>query len=92
MIKWLIVSGLLVLNFILGAGVYQSLERSAKAQIGGGARANIAEICGIVNNQTIIYLLETDTGKMVAVRLDITGKRLVLFGGRDVGADFKRGF
>jgi hypothetical protein len=91
MTRWLIVSGLLVLNLVLGAGVYQALgvEQPAKAQI-GAAKANIAEVAGIINNQTVIYLLDTDSGQLLAVRMNITGKRFELVGKRDVAADLHR--
>ena len=91
MTKWLILSGLFVLNLVLGVGAYQALhvEKTANAQIGGG-KANVAEIAGIVNNQTVVYLLNTDTGQLVSYRLDITGKRFTPMAQRNVAADMRR--
>ena len=90
MTRWIIVAGLVVLNGMLGVGVYQKLaERSAQAQIGVG-RADIVAVAGVSNGQTVIYLLDATSGKLVATRIDVANSRFDAPMLRDVGADLKR--
>jgi hypothetical protein len=90
MTRWIIVAGLVVLNGMLGIGVYQKMaERHAQAQI-GGARLDIISIAGVSNGQTVIYLLDANSGKLIATRIDVANSQ---FGApilRDVGSDLKR--
>jgi len=90
MTRWILVAGLVVLNGILGAGVYQKLaERPAQAQIGGGGR-NIVSIAGISNGQTVIYLLDATSGNLVATRVDVANSRFDVPMKRNVAEDLKR--
>jgi len=90
MTKWLIISGLAVLNLILGTAVYQKIaERTATAQIGGGAKVDIASVAGINNGQTVIYLLDVNSGKLLAYRLDVANRQTQRVGARDVAADLR---
>lgn len=90
MTRWIIVAGLVVLNGMLGVGVYQKLaERPTQAQIGGG-RPDVVAVAGISNGQTVIYLLDANSGKLVATRIDVANSRFDTPMLRDVGADLKR--
>jgi len=87
--KWIIVTGLLVLNLLLGAAVYERFgARTANAQI-GQAKSDVASVAGFTNNQTIFYLLDVSSGKLAALRLDVNNKRIVPVTTRDVAADLK---
>jgi hypothetical protein len=92
MTRWFILAGLVVLNGILGIGVYQRLaERPAQAQaIGGGARRDVASIAGVVNGQTVIYLLDASSGLLVATRIDVANNRFDPPIRRDVGTDLRK--
>ncbi len=77
MTRWLIVAGLVVLNGMLAAGVYQRFaEPKAQAQIGGGARPDIASVAGVSNGATVVYLLDVNSGKLEALRIDVTNSRV----------------
>jgi hypothetical protein len=90
MTKWLIVSGLVVLNLILGTAVYQRLgERKATAQIGAGAKAEIATVAGQQNGQSVIFLMNVTTGALRAYRFDMTNRQTTLVGQRNVGQDLR---
>jgi len=92
MTRWFIVAGLLVLNGILGVGVYQRLgERPAQAQaIGAGVRRDVVSIAGMSNGQTVIYLLDANSGLLVATRLDVARGTFDAPIRHDVGTDLKR--
>jgi len=90
MTRWIIVAGLVVLNGMLALGVYQRFEPKANAQIGVGARADIASVAGPANGATIIYMLDVNSGKLVALRLDLANSRIERVAGRDVGQDLKQ--
>ena len=87
MTRW-IVAGLVVLNMLLGAGVYLRLggERTAEAQIGAGGN-DFAVVSGFNNNQTLLYILETKSGNMVVVRTDPVNHKAELATIRRVGED-----
>ena len=91
MTRWFIVAGLVVLNGILGVGVYQRLggERTAQAQI-GAVRRDVVSIAGMSNGQTVIYLLDASSGLLVATRLDVAQGRFDAPIRRDVGADLRK--
>jgi len=78
MSKWLVVCGLVFLNVVLGVGVYQHLfEQPAMAQaIGAGAKPDIVAVAGSSSGQTAVYLLDVTTGKLIALRLDVTNKQM----------------
>ena len=89
MTKWLIVSGLVLLNLILGTAVYQRVaERTAKAQI-GAPKMEIASVAGTFNGQTVIYLLDVTSGRLLAYRLDASNRQTTLVAKRDVAADLR---
>ncbi|HVT79333.1 MAG TPA: hypothetical protein VHM90_01640 [Phycisphaerae bacterium] len=88
MTRWIIVAGLVVLNGMLAVGAYQRLaEPKAHAQIGVGARADIAAVAGPANGATAIYMLDVNSGKLVALRLDVANNRLDRVAQRNVGQD-----
>jgi hypothetical protein len=90
MTRWFIVAGLVVLNGILGVGVYQRLaERPVQAQI-GAARRDVVSIAGMSNGQTVIYLLDANSGLLVATRLDVAKGTFDAPIRRDIGIDLKR--
>jgi hypothetical protein len=90
MTRWIIVAGLVVLNGILGVGVYQRLvERPTQAQI-GGAKIDISAVAGNANGQSIIYLLDVSSGALVAQRVDSANNRTDIVAKRNVGADLSR--
>ena len=77
MSKWLIVSGLACLNLMLGVGVYQRvLEKPASAQIGGGTRPDVVAAVGAAAGQTAVYLLDATSGRLIALKLDVTNKMM----------------
>jgi len=86
MARW-IVAGLIVLNVLLGVGVYLRWEPKANAQIGKGT-GEYATVAGTSYNQSIVYILEVNTGKLVAVRTD--GGKVMAVAAHDVSADIKR--
>ena len=91
MTRWMIVAGLAVLNAVLGAGVYQHLmERDATAQGIGGVRPEVAAVAGISNGQTVIYMLDVNTGMLVAQRVDVANAKVETIGRRNVAQDLSR--
>jgi hypothetical protein len=89
MTKWLIISGLVVLNLILGTAVYQKVaERKANAQI-GAQKLNIASVAGVLNGQTVIYMLDVNSGALVAVRFDANNRQINRIATRNVAADLR---
>jgi hypothetical protein len=91
MTRWLIVAGLVVLNGILGAGVYERLsERKADAQVGVGPRPDFVVVTGVNNGQTVVYTMDALMGRMVANRIDGVSGQFMPPVVRDVTADFKR--
>jgi hypothetical protein len=91
MTRWIIVAGLVVLNGMLAVGVYQRLaEPRAQAQIGVGARPDIASVAGTSNGATVVYLLDVNSGKLVALRVDVANSRVDRAAQRNVAADLQR--
>jgi hypothetical protein len=90
MARW-IVAGLVVLNLVLGAGVWMRLggERKAYGQI-GAVKPDFASVSGFTNNATTIFLLEVSTGRLAAVQVDITGRRIAPVSSRNVADDLAR--
>lgn len=91
MTRWMIVAGLLVLNAVLGAGVYQHLmERKADAQRAGSAPPDVVAVAGMSNGQTVIYLFDAVSGQVVAQRVDVTNAKVEVIGRRSVAQDMAR--
>ena len=90
MTRW-IVASLIVLNLLLGAGVYLRWggERAANAQI-GAARGNISAVSGFNANQSIVYMLEANTGRLVAIRTDPTNHKVEVAAYRTIADDLRR--
>ena len=90
MARW-IVAGLIVLNAILGIGVYMHIggEKSAYGQIGGVGREYVS-VAGYLNNDAIVYVLEPSTGKLVAIRTSVTDRRVTTVASRTITADLAR--
>ena len=90
MSKWFLVVGLGALNLLLAGGVYFRLaERPALAQI-GVQRTDVAAVAGSTGGQTILYMLDVNTGALRAVKLDMTNRRIDLMATSDVAADLSR--
>jgi hypothetical protein len=90
MTRWMIVAGLAVLNAALGAGVYSHLmERDARAQA-VAPRPDVAAVAGNSGGQIVVYLLDMNTGKLIAQRVDAANGRLETIGPRDVAQDIAR--
>jgi hypothetical protein len=93
MTRWFILAGLIVLNGILGVGVFQrSMERRADAQIGGigGPNLDVVTIAGVSNGQTVIYLLDANSGILLARRIDVANQRFDPPVRRDVATDLRK--
>ena len=90
MSRW-IVAGLVLLNLMLGAAVWMRVggESKAYAQIGAVPR-DYATVSGFTNNASTIFLLETSTGRLAAVQVDITGRRIAPVSSRNVADDLQR--
>ena len=90
MFRWLIVSGLVVLNGLLGVGVYSRLvERTATAQI-GAPKVEIATVSGVNNGISVVYMLDVNSGSLVSYRLDIANKQIRPLAQKNVAADLAR--
>ncbi len=89
MARWIVI-GLVVLNVLLGIGVYSRIggEKTAYAQI-GGAKSYIA-VAGYSAGDTVLYVLEPGTGRLVAIRTSTIDRKITLAAGRNVTADLAR--
>jgi hypothetical protein len=89
MTRW-IVGGLVVLNLLLGGAVWMRLggEQKAQAQFGRG-QANISVVSGFSGGQAIVYVLEANTGQLLAVKTDPVNRRVDLLTRRNVGQDMR---
>jgi hypothetical protein len=93
MTRWFILAGLIVLNGILGVGVFQrTMERRADAQMGGigGPNLDVVTLAGISNGQTVIYLLDANSGILLARRIDVANQRFDPPIRRDVATDLRK--
>src|SRR5205085_7551700 len=93
MTRWMVVAGLVVLNILLGVGVFtHRMERSAQAQAAGigGVRPEIAAVAGVNNGASIIYMLDVNSGVLVAQRVDVANSRIETLGRRNVAQDLAR--
>jgi len=93
MTRWIVVAGLTVLNIVLSVGVFtHRMERSAQAQAAGigGVRPDIAAVAAVNNGQSVIYMLDVNTGVLVAQRIDVANSRIETLGRRNVAQDLAR--
>jgi hypothetical protein len=90
MARW-IVAGLFVLNAVLGIGVYMHLggEQSAYAQIGGVGHDYVS-VAGYLNNDSVVYLLEPNSGRLVAISTNMANRRLSVLARRNITEDIRR--
>lgn len=85
--------GLIVLNVVLlfALGLLSIGTPQAQAQLGrqGG---NYVMIAGKISGQEskVVYITDANSGKMVALRYDVSKKGLVTEGARDLQRDFSR--
>ncbi len=84
--RYWIVAGLVLLNLMLAAGVYSHFERSALAQI-GAAKGDYAVVAGANNGQAIVYIMESGTGNLIAVRTDPVNHVIQLIAKKPVAQD-----
>ena len=87
MTRWIVVAGLVVLNILLGIGVYQRMESKAHAQIGRGV-GNYATVAGQANMDCVVYILEVNKGQLVALKAN--GGDVKPLASRDIGKDLER--
>ena len=90
MARW-IVAGLIVLNAVLGIAVYMHLggERSAYAQIGGVGR-DFVSVAGYINNDSVVYVPEPNTGRLVAISANMANRRIGVIARRNITEDLRR--
>ena len=90
MARW-IVAGLIVLNAVLGIGVYMHIggEKSAYAQIGGVGR-DFVSVAGYLNNDSIVYVLDPSSGRLVAIKTSLVDRRLTILARRSITDDLRR--
>jgi len=89
MARW-IITGLVVLNLLLGVAVYHRLggEKTAQAQIGGGV--DYATVSGYSGGQAVVYILETRNGNLIALKTDPVNRTVGLAAVKKVGDDLAR--
>jgi len=90
MSRW-IVAGLIVLNVLLGAGLWMRMggEKTAMAQI-GAAQSDYTAVVGYSNQQSFIYMLQLSTGRLVALRVDPINHRVDAVAAKNVTQDLTR--
>lgn len=89
MARW-IVAGLVALNVVLALGVWMRMgENKAYGQI-GASTPDFATVSGFTNNAETIFLLDASTGRLAAVQVDLTGRKIVPVGTRNVAEDLAR--
>ena len=86
-----IVAGLMVLNIVLGIGLYLQMggEKTAKAEI-GRPLADVATVTGTANGNTIVYILDVSSGNIAAMQTDVVNNQLKVIDRRNVAADIAR--
>ena len=89
MARW-IVAGLIVLNLILGVGVYLRLgEKTAQAQV--GRVGDYAIVAGQGNGGvSVLYILNDNDGWLAALQTDVVSRQVKRIAVRNVGDDIKR--
>lgn len=87
------ITGLIVLNavLLLVLGVLCLTPQPASAQLGGLRSGSYTMIAGRVSGQTTssVYIVELNSGRMVAVQYDDSRKIINVQGTRDIAADLK---
>jgi len=89
MARW-IVAGLVILNVVLGVSVFMRVggEKTAYAQIGAGK--SYVTVAGTINNDDIIYVLESSTGRLVAIKVNPVDRKVTLAASKNIAPDFQR--
>jgi hypothetical protein len=85
----LILTGLVVLNVLLAAGVYLRQEPKAQAAIGTPIH-DYSAVAGNSGGTSYIYLMEATQGVVVSIRTDAVNGQLRTAGSANVGNDLKR--
>jgi hypothetical protein len=90
MSRW-IVAGLIMLNIVLVIGVFMRLggEKTALGQL-GATRPDYAVVSGSNNGNTILYFLDTGSGRLFAATVDAINHRVNIAATKDVASDMKR--
>jgi hypothetical protein len=86
MARW-IVAGLVVLNVMLGVGVYLQMEGRAHAAIGASG-GNYVTVAGQSNLDSVVYILDVNRGQLAALK--INGGQIKPLATRDIGKDLER--
>lgn len=88
------ITGLIVLNaaLLLVLGVLCLTPRPVSAQIGGLRNGSYMMIAGRVPGLTTsaVYIVELNSGRMIAVQYDDGRKTINVQGTRDIGSDLPR--
>ncbi len=89
MARW-IVSGLIALNLLLALALFQRLgfDRPAYAQLGGNK--SYVAVAGYSVGDTVVYVLEVTSGRLVAIRTSSIDRKVTVSAGRNITADFAR--
>jgi hypothetical protein len=75
---------------MLGGAVWLRLggEQTARAQFGRG-QPNVSVVSGFSGGQAIVYVLESNTGQLIAVRTDPVNRKVDLVTRRNVAQDMR---
>lgn len=86
----LLIAGLVVLNVLLGAALWQrSSEQKAFAQM-GAAKRNLLIVNGVSGNSNYIYMLDLNSGVLSVSRPDPVGREIKFVAAQDVNQDLAR--
>lgn len=87
--KW-VIAGLVTLNVLLGVGVAVKLfaDRTAYAQIGGNR--DYAVVSGYLNQQSVLYVLDVSSGRLIALRQDVPNRKVYPAATKNVMDDLRR--
>lgn len=82
---------LIVLNAVLLAAIaltFGPVQKAEAVQLGGGSYLMLAgNTTG--GSQQVVYIMDTQTGRLAALTVNSGNKRVELVGGRKVGDDLK---
>lgn len=88
------ITGLIVLNavLLLVLGVFCLTPQPASAQLSALRGGNYMMVAGRVPGQTTssVYIVDLNSGKMIAVQYDDNRKAINVQGGRDITGDLPR--